>query len=240
MSKADKAVQYMLEIASDDTHGYDQASRWGTPDYDCSSLVIDAWERAGVPVKSNGATYTGNMKRVFLANGFSDVTAMVNRQTGGGLLRGDVLLNEKSHTAMYVGGGQIVHASGNVWGGAVGGQKGDQTGREITKRGYYNSPWDVILRYTAGEEPQAEPTSTPPIVFAAAPELLYGYANPAVEALQALLLLRGEPLPMWGIDGDFGGETEKALKEFQRKQGLLADGICGQLTWAKLINGGKE
>lgn len=64
----------MEKIATDDSHGYSQDSRWGNPDYDCSSLVIQAWEQAGVPVKTAGATYTGNMYNIFLKWGFKDVT----------------------------------------------------------------------------------------------------------------------------------------------------------------------
>lgn len=48
------AVIWALAIANDNSHGYDQAHRWGI-DYDCSSLVISAFEHAGVPVKSKGA-----------------------------------------------------------------------------------------------------------------------------------------------------------------------------------------
>ena len=39
MGVIDNAVTRALEIAADDSHGYDQANRWGA-DYDCSSLVI--------------------------------------------------------------------------------------------------------------------------------------------------------------------------------------------------------
>ena len=35
-------------------------------------------------------------------------------------------------------------------------------------------------------------------------------------------------------DGDFGPGTETALKDFQKKNGLTADGICGAATWAAL------
>lgn len=48
---------------------------------------------------------------------------------------------------MYLGNGQIVQASSNEFGRATGGKPGDQTGREITTRSYYNYPWDDILRY---------------------------------------------------------------------------------------------
>ena len=105
----EKAVTWALQIAQDPAHGYDQAHRWG-PDYDCSSLMISAWQQAGVPVKAAGATYTGNMFQAFLRCGFKDVTAEINLNNGTGLQRGDVLLNAQHHTAMSIGGGQIVHA----------------------------------------------------------------------------------------------------------------------------------
>ena len=102
----------MEDWARDDSHGYDQAARWGERgDYDCSSAVISAWQGAGVPVKSSGATYTGNMHGPFLRCGFSDVTRDVDLNTGRGLRRGDVLLNYQNHTAMYCGDGREVEAS---------------------------------------------------------------------------------------------------------------------------------
>ena len=144
----EKAVTWALQIAQDPVHGYDQTRRWG-PDYDCSSLMISAWQQAGVPVKDAGATYTGNMFRAFLRCGFEDVTAEINLNTGAGLQRGDVLLNIQHHTAMSIGSGQIVHASINEAGRAIGGKTGDQTGREICVRSYYkySKGWDKVLRY---------------------------------------------------------------------------------------------
>lgn len=148
MGKTEKAIQWMEQTARDNSHGYDQRYRWGEKgDYDCSSAVISAWQNAGVPVKTNGATYTGNMKPVFLRCGFKDITSSVNLATGAGLQRGDVLLNTTHHTAMYCGNGKLVNASINEKGGAVGGVPGDQTGREFVIRSYYNYPWDCVLRY---------------------------------------------------------------------------------------------
>lgn len=149
MTKTEKAIQQMETWAKDDSHGYDQDYRWGEKeDYDCSSAVIQAWQNAGVPVKSGGATYTGDMKNVFLKNGFKDITASVNKETGTGLKRGDVLLNEAHHVAMYCGNGKEVEASINEKGTAHGGQPGDQTGKEFLIRSYRNYPWDCILRYS--------------------------------------------------------------------------------------------
>lgn len=152
MTKTEKAIRQMETWAKDDSHGYDQDYRWGEKgDYDCSSAVIQAWQNAGVPVKSGGATYTGDMKNVFLKNGFVDVTSKVNVATGSGLLRGDVLLNEAHHVAMYCGAGKEVEASINEKGTAHGGQPGDQTGKEFLIRSYRNYPWHCILRY-AGDQ----------------------------------------------------------------------------------------
>ena len=148
MTKAEKAVQWMVQTANNPLHGYDQKYRWGEHgDYDCSSAVITAWDTAGVPVKSAGATYTGNMYSAFKKCGFVDVTQSVNLKEGSGLKRGDVLLNRRSHTAMYIGSGQLVQASSNEKGTATGGSPGDQTGKEFLVRSYYNYPWDHVLRY---------------------------------------------------------------------------------------------
>lgn len=147
-AKINSAVTWAVNIANDDSHGYDQGTRWGeNGDYDCSSFVITAWENAGVPVKTNGASYTGNMFNVFIASGFKNVTSQINLATGEGLQKGDVLLNVVNHTAMAVDGSQIVQASINENNSTHGGQPGDQTGQEIYVRGYYNYPWDYVLRY---------------------------------------------------------------------------------------------
>lgn len=145
MSKIQSAVKWAVAIAEDASHGYSQESRWG-PDYDCSSLVISAFEQAGVPVKTNGATYTGNMVNVFLSTGFTDVTSSITLSSGAGLKYGDVLW-KSGHTELVCGELEIVGASANENGEATGGQTGDQTGKEIRVRGYYNGPWEKVLRW---------------------------------------------------------------------------------------------
>lgn len=139
------AVAWALAIANDETHGYDQTNRWG-PDYDCSSLVIEAYERAGVPVRTNGASYTGNMVDIFLGNGFTDITDSVNFSTGAGLKTGDVVW-VSGHVEMISRKGYLVGASINENGNVTGGLTGDQTGAEIRERTYYNYPWTFALRY---------------------------------------------------------------------------------------------
>lgn len=231
-----KAVAWAVGVADDPAHGYDQSSRWGA-DYDCSSFVITAWQQAGVPVKTSGASYTGNMYYAFLNCGFRDVTNSINLNTGANLQKGDVVLNTKHHTEMYIGNGKMVKASINEFGGVTGGKTGDQTGREIYVGNYYKPSygWDYVLRYYGGEEeaPTVAPVTLP--CFVKLPMLQRGDSGEYVRALQILLIGRGYALPKYGSDGSFGEETEKALQKFQTDHNLYADGVVGNLTWAKLM-----
>lgn len=149
MTVIDKAVEWAVTTANDNAHGYDQSSRWG-PDYDCSTFVITAFETAGVKVKSKGATYTGNMYNAFIACGFADITKQVNLKTGEGLKKGDVVLKPNAHTEMMINSSQLVGANINEKGTATGGQTGDQTGKEVYIKDYYNYPWTYVLRYPYG------------------------------------------------------------------------------------------
>ena len=233
----EKAISQMESWAADDSHGYDQSNRWG-PDYDCSSAVIAAWEMAGVPVKSNGATYTGNMRGVFLRCGFEDVTDGIDLATGTGLQRGDVLLNSRHHTAMYCGSGMEVEASINENGTTTGGQPGDQTGREFLVRPYRNYPWDCVLRYTGGNVPEMDtPEKIRPTYYYTVklPLLKPGMEDASVTTVQELLAARG--YYTGDCDGIFGELTKRAVMAYQADAGLETDGEVGGKTWAKLLGG---
>ena len=62
-----------------------------------------------------------------------------------------------------------------------------------------------------------------------------GMKGADVKTLQAALIAYGFSCGAAGADGDFGGGTETALKKFQTKYGLGADGIAGKGTWGKLL-----
>lgn len=151
MSKVETYTQLAINIANDNSHGYSQVHRWNNPDFDCSSLVIYCVEKSGIPVKTKGATYTGNMLSVFKKCGFKDVTSKVNLKTGAGLKRGDILLNASHHTEIYIGNGKNVGAHIDEKGGVKGSQVGDNTGKEICTNNYYNYPWTNVLRYEESE-----------------------------------------------------------------------------------------
>ena len=62
-----------------------------------------------------------------------------------------------------------------------------------------------------------------------------GMKGADVKTLQAALVAYGFVCGAAGADGDFGRGTETALKKFQAKYGLGADGIAGKGTWGKLL-----
>lgn len=168
MNCANIAATIHNHLVSCPKHGYTQgANRFGSGDYckvnaegntykvregdrDCSSSIIDSWRIAisDTPYKGklDAATYTGNMKQVFVASGLFDWHPM-----GDGYIaqRGDIYLNEVNHTAMCQTAVPDILSEFNLneFGGIVGGQVGDQTGRESLTRPYYNFPWDGILAY---------------------------------------------------------------------------------------------
>ncbi|MDD3029878.1 MAG: peptidoglycan-binding protein [Alphaproteobacteria bacterium] len=71
------------------------------------------------------------------------------------------------------------------------------------------------------------------------PTIKRGSKGAAVTELQTYLKALKYSLGTYGankdgIDGDFGKKTEKALIDYQGKQGISADGVCGPVTWAHL------
>lgn len=138
MGDIERAVKFMIDTANDNRHGYDQVYRNG-PDYDCSSLVATALFEGGFDV--NPSSWTGNIETQLRKCGFEECKAPWRA--------GDVHLKRRKHIAMSVSKTDIVHASINERGEVSGGKTGDQTGREICRRKYYEyaGGWDVHLRY---------------------------------------------------------------------------------------------
>lgn len=142
MGDINKAVQFMIDVANDDIHGYDQIHR-NSPDYDCSSLVASALYYAGFNVSPY--SYTGNLEQQLIDCGFKKCTKPFRA--------GDIHINFRHHVCMQINDTQIVHASINELGTVKGGKTGDQTGFEICIRSYYEYRygWDAHYRYEGAE-----------------------------------------------------------------------------------------
>ena len=62
-----------------------------------------------------------------------------------------------------------------------------------------------------------------------------GSKGSAVKAMQILLAGNDCKCGSYGADGDFGSDTDSALRKYQKKKNLQVDGICGSDTWAALL-----
>ncbi|WP_163539305.1 peptidoglycan-binding protein [Gracilibacillus sp. YIM 98692] len=61
-----------------------------------------------------------------------------------------------------------------------------------------------------------------------------GSRGERVKVLQQKLLQLGYSLPQYGADSQFGEETEKAVRDFQKSESITVDGIVGPQTQGKL------
>ena len=91
------------------------------------------------------------------------------------------------------------------------------------------------------ESPVTTPATTPTSTASRAsykldfPLVKKGDSGDLVETIQALLQYHGYNLGRWGCDGDFGNDTEKAVKEYQTQHYLEADGEVGGMTFKVLF-----
>lgn len=236
MNEINKAVDWIIATANDNIHGYQWGGN-GPVNFDCSGLVNAAWIAAGVNVNSALRNTTGTVRAEYAKHGFSNVTSGINLATGAGLKKGDVIVNEKEHMAMFVGDGMIVQARSDL-----DGKSGDSGGQEIRVQAYYNYPWDLVLRYKGDSSANSEQTATQQkqaakMASVYLPQLRRGMKGSAVKAAQLLLIANGCSCGAYGADGDFGLNTYAAVSVFQKGRKLSVDGIVGPETWAALIGG---
>lgn len=144
MPKIENAVLWATVIAADNRHGYSQVHR-NSPDYDCSSFVGTALSKAGFAVSKYSTTR--NLESQLIKCGFKKCHAPWKR--------GDIHLAAGHHVTMSTDASHIVHASQSENGG-IDGQTGDQTGREICVRSYYDLPYSNLVhyRYSGNDEHQ--------------------------------------------------------------------------------------
>ncbi len=141
-------INWAINIANDDSHGYSQCARTG-PDYDCASLVwYSLVEGAGIDKAKLGnyAFLTYTMGKLLKAAGFSEhkFTSMDELQAGDILVFPGDISKGTGHTEIYIGDGKNVGAHISEKG--VCGNPGDQTGNEISVTGYSDGGWEYYYR----------------------------------------------------------------------------------------------
>ncbi len=163
-SKVEVAVQFAIDIANDQSHGYSQGippytgSR-ESPDYDCSSLIYHAFNHAGFNIIDNwhnnpkffsrydGKQYSGDADTIWedlsVDGGWEKFSWSEIKDN---LQRGDILCNPARHCAIYIGDGMTVEAKGvnNYRGGSY--ATGDQGG-EIDFYPAQGRGWTEVYRY---------------------------------------------------------------------------------------------
>ena len=143
-SVVNRACAFMLDICMDDSHGYNLEHGWG-PEYNCSALVATCYRVAGcdMPIHS-----TADMPDVLPQYGFTDVTSMVDLNTGAGLEKGDILwmrhpTGGMGHTELYVGSDMMAGAHGLGHNDTI---PGDQDGNEISVVPFFSYHWERVFR----------------------------------------------------------------------------------------------
>lgn len=177
MKRNEIAARIHARMCRDERFGYSWEERWGAKpetwtidgtaytikvgDYDCSSSCITAWRVALSTTKYahalDDATYTGNMREVFVGSGL-----FVWKPISFIASPGDLYLNEENHVAMCQTQTPDV-LSEFSWGdnGAYGNKRGDQDGTESSVHAYYDYPWNGVLHYN-GKADASDPSGTMP------------------------------------------------------------------------------
>lgn len=173
-ANVEDAVQWAIDIANDQTHGYSQGAENATDwrpytgsregvDYDCSSLVYHAFQHAGFNIIDNwhknplymsryyGKQYTGDADTIWADLSVDGGWVKYNwSDVADNLIRGDILCAPQRHVAIYIGDGLTVEARGvnNPIGGSY--ATGDQGG-EIHFYDAFGRGWSEVYRYIGGK-----------------------------------------------------------------------------------------
>ena len=148
------------------------------------------------------------------------------KSSGEDLLPGTAVFTTGSdgrhgHIGLYIGGGKVIEAKGAQYG---------VVESKITDERW--KAWGELKMIEYDRQAEDPPWDEDKDMDY--PTIRRGSKGKYVTLLQVKLKDLGYDLGKWGADGDFGAQTEKALKEYQSDNGLKADGICGPLTWEKL------
>lgn len=201
-------------IANDNDHGYSQTRRNNGKEGDCSSNTLKCLRAAGFVL--SGASYTGNMLKPLLKEGFKDVTSSVNLRTGEGLKEYDVCLRPASeerggHVVVILAkNGKEIFQNDHDFDG----RPGDSSKKEIYIRPYYDSPFLYALRY-------------PSDAFYDAGDIFF---NSDSKALKTELNRIGYK---FDVTQQFGPKCWEAVEYEKKNNGITESGI-GPDTWKLL------
>lgn len=176
--------------------------------FDCRGFTYWIFKQIGIVINGAGATSQWNNNDNWAQKG--DIKDLPPKAICCVFMKNG---KKMSHTGVHVGGGLIIHCSGEV-------KQGKTTDKGWT---HY-----AIPKGMEGESPMPVP------VIETRPTLRNGSSGKYVTECQNDLLQLGYDLSPYGADGKYGKKTTEAVAKFQTVHGLTPDGICGKLTWAAL------
>jgi peptidoglycan hydrolase-like protein with peptidoglycan-binding domain len=116
--------------------------------------------------------------------------------------------------------------------GAADGSFGPKTAAAVKA---YQKAHGLVADGIVGPKTWAKLAAAPQAAASSQPVLKQGSKNASVKSLQQKLNQLG--FNCGAVDGSFGPKTAAAVKAFQRAAGLVADGVVGPKTWAKINSG---
>lgn len=179
--------------------------------FDCRGFTRWVLQQVGINIEGSGCTTQWNDERNWASKG--ELKDLPEEQVCC-LFLYNSKTGKMEHTGFYVGGGMCIHCSGEV------------KIEELSKVKWTH--WAVPKGLEGGDTPMPMPEWKP--------TLRKGSRGEYVTLLQTKLLQLGYSLAPYGADGSFGNKTAEALKAFQSDSGLIADGVCGPMTWEVMDN----
>jgi peptidoglycan hydrolase-like protein with peptidoglycan-binding domain len=250
---AEKAAKYMEEICANNSFGYSQYTRWdgynsivanggkvqgARGDFDCSSLVISCYALAGLPI-TTGSGYTGTIEKTMLDSGkftaYKDAQHIYKDIYGK---RGGIYLNTKNHVCMALSNGSMAAASPKPDNKVETPKPNTTSSSTSTTYSLTDFVTDVQVVLGASVDGIAGPETLNKTITVSR---YRNATHPVVKYIQKRLLAMGKKLPVYGADGDFGAETEAAVKSLQQDiyptQYYNVDGEISRraATWEKLL-----
>lgn len=183
--------------------------------WDCSGLTSDCGKKIGLSYYHGS---NSSWKKDCFKKG--KLTKNMELPVGAWVYTGTE--DDHPHIGIYTGDGMVTEAAGAQQGVI-------QTKLHGGKWKFWGLGKGLTFSFVPGEETAEDKPSTSKVSY---PTLRRGAKGELVTQLQDLLSKDGSTLK---IDGIFGAGTQSAVRAFQKKHGLVVDGIVGPKTWAELL-----
>lgn len=206
------------------------AKDFGTRVCDCAGLI--KWFLWSDSMNNKCPTYKASEDKgaTGLYNGCSEKGFISGMPELAGILLFKGTAQTKTHVGVYIGNGDIIEARGHNYG--VIRSRIDNSWKYWGKCGY--------ITYGGSVTPSVPPqSSSDRLINVETYQVRRGSVGVTVKSLQTLLNARGySDVDGWELvlDGEFGPNTDYAVRLFQKDHALEVDGIVGKNTWRALLN----